>query len=170
MALHPQQSAEADNRSDILHQLTILSSALTHQPLPTSLLARSARWPALREQFRGPQVLPVRFWLLHRHQTSMLQQMLLLFAQKVINNSYFPLLITMHPLLTILFGILIYSCRKYRRGRHLRNRCPNIPNSLGISPVHPPFSSIHLTSVFSNQIQCLPSKTARTTASPVQVT
>jgi hypothetical protein len=31
-------------------------------------------------------------------------------------------------------------------------------------------SDMHLTLVFSHQIQCLPSKRARTTASPVQVT
>jgi len=43
MELHPQQSAEVGSRSDTLHQLTILSSATTHQPLLTSLLAKNAR-------------------------------------------------------------------------------------------------------------------------------
>ena len=43
MALYPQQSAEVDSRLDILHQLTILSSAIMHQPLLMLLLARSAR-------------------------------------------------------------------------------------------------------------------------------
>ena len=81
----------------------------------------------------------------------------------------FPLLPIMHPLLITLFGILRHSCRRYRRGKHPRNCFSNIPNSLGILLVHSPFSSIHLTFVSSNQIQRLPSKTARTTASPVQV-
>ena len=82
----------------------------------------------------------------------------------------FPLLTIMHPLLITLFGVLRYSYRRYRRGRHPRNCFSNISNSSGILLVHPPFSSIHLTFVFSNQIQRLPSKRARTTASPSQAT
>ena len=82
----------------------------------------------------------------------------------------FPLLTIMQPLLITLFGILRHSCRRYRRGKHPRNCFSNIPNSSGILIVHPPFSSIHLTFVFSNQVQRLPSKRARTTASLVQVT
>ena len=39
----PQRSAEVGSRSDTLHQLIILSSATTHQPLLTSLLAKIAR-------------------------------------------------------------------------------------------------------------------------------
>ena len=81
-----------------------------------------------------------------------------------------PLLTIVHPLLITLFGILRYSCRRYRQGRHPRNCFSNISNSSSILLVLPPFSSIHLTFVFSNQIQRLPSKRARTIASPVQVT
>ena len=161
MALHPQRSAEAGSQSDILHQPTILSSATTHQPLLTSLLAKNARWPSLREQFRRPQALPVRFWPLHRHQTPPHSE-----GNKQL---LFHLLTIMHPLLITLFGILRYSCRRHRLGRHPRNCFSNISNSSDILLVHPPFSSIHLTFVFSNQIQRLPSKRARTIASPVQV-
>ena len=60
MVLRPQQSVEVYSRLDILHQLIILSSAITHQPLLTLLLARNVRQPPLREQFRGPQALPIR--------------------------------------------------------------------------------------------------------------
>ena len=82
----------------------------------------------------------------------------------------FPLLTTMHLLLTILSGILRCSCRRYRWGRHSRNCLSNISDGPGISLVYSSPSDIHLIFALSYQIQHLPSKRARTTASPVQVT
>ena len=82
----------------------------------------------------------------------------------------FLLLIIMHLLLIMLFGTLRYSCRRYRRGRRPRNCLSNISDSLGISLVYSLPSDRHLTLALSHQIQYLPSKRARTTASPIQVT
>ena len=82
----------------------------------------------------------------------------------------FPLLFIMHPLLITLFGILRYSCRRYRRGRRPRNCLSNISDSLGISLVYSLPSDRHLIFALSYQIQHLPSKRARTTALLIQVT
>ena len=43
MVLYPQQSAEADSRSNTLHQQITLSSTMMHQPWPMLLLAENAR-------------------------------------------------------------------------------------------------------------------------------
>ena len=83
----------------------------------------------------------------------------------------FLLLIVMYLLLSILFGTLRYSFRRNRRGGRPRNRLSNISDSPGILLVHPSLSNRHLTlALLSHQIQHLPSKRARTTASPIQVT
>ena len=76
----------------------------------------------------------------------------------------------MYLLLNILFGTLRYSCRRYRRGGRPRNRLSNISDSPGILLAQSLPSDMYLTSVLSYQIQHLPSKKARTTASPAQVT
>ena len=96
--------------------------------------------------------------------------MLSLLHQKVIHNFQPFFLIVIHTLPIISFGIPEHSCRRYRRGGRLRDCLSNISDSPGILLAQSLPSDMYLTSVLSYQIQHLPSKKARTTASPAQVT
>jgi len=80
-------------------------------------------------------------------------------------STLFP--IVMHTLPIISFGIPKHSCRRYRRGGRPRDCLSNISDSLGISFAYSSPSDIYLIFVFLRQIQRLPSKRARTTASSV---
>ena len=167
MALHHQQLAKAGSQSDILHQQTVLSSAMMHPPWLMLLPAKNTRWPAPKERPRKLKVLPVIFWPSHQHQMPMPQQMLPHLHQKVIDNFQPFFLIVMHTLAIISFGIPKHSRQRYRRGGRPRDCLSNISDSSGISFVHSSPSDIYLIFVFLRQIQRLPSKRARTTASSV---
>ena len=100
MALFLQRSAEVDSRSNIPHQLIILSSAMMYHLLLTSLLARNTRWPALRKWPTRLKAPPSRLWPSRRHQMLTCQQMPSLLHREVTNNYLSSFLIMIYVLLT----------------------------------------------------------------------
>ena len=140
--LHVQQSAEAGSRLDILHQLTILSSVMTHQPSLMSLLAKkrkmtSTKKTAQKTHGSSSQVLTITSAPDGNAPTDAT-------PPHSEGNKWllFPLLTIMHPVLITLFSLLRHSYRRYKRGKHPRN-------CFSTSPIVQVFySSIHHFPVF----------------------